>query len=144
MLKINLYSILERIEKLKLQKIISLFKEKKNVLEIIKKEKLILTNYQNEYFNSFKLKKNIGINEIEWKNYDSFLNLINKNIIIKEKILKEKEQEIQKIFSSFKNNFKKMNVYNFLNSFLSKKEKTKEKFLNQRILDELMVLFCLK
>ncbi|XRY30641.1 MAG: hypothetical protein ACP2W6_02195 [Buchnera aphidicola (Tetraneura akinire)] len=144
MLKINLYPILERIEKLKLQKIISLFKEKKNVLEIIKKEKLILTNYQNEYFNSFKLKKNLGINEIEWKNYDSFLNLINKNIIIKEKILKEKEQEIQKIFSSFKNNFKKMNVYNFLNNFLYKKEKMKEKFLNQRILDELMVLFCLK
>ncbi|XRX43159.1 MAG: flagellar FliJ family protein [Buchnera aphidicola (Tetraneura sorini)] len=144
MLKINLYPILEKIEKLKLQKIISLLKEKKNVIEIIKKEKLILINYKNEYVNSFKLKKNKGINEIEWKNYDSFLNLIDKNIIVKEKIFEEKEKEIKKIFFSFKNNFKKMNVYNCLKSIVYKQEKTKEQFLNQRILDELMILFCLK
>ncbi|CAL4042004.1 Flagellar FliJ protein [Buchnera aphidicola (Tetraneura ulmi)] len=142
--KMNLYSIIEDIEKLKLKKIMFLLKKKNIILETIKKEKLILIQYQSEYINNFKFKKSIGINEIEWKNYSFFLDLLNKNILIKEKKIKNKGKEIKNIIVSCKKKFKKINMYKFLNNIFYKKEKSKEMFLNQRILDELMILFCLK
>lgn len=142
--KMNLYSIIEDIEKLKLKKIMFLLKKKNIILETIKKEKLILIQYQSEYINNFKFKKSIGINEIEWKNYSFFLDLLNKNILIKEKKIKNKGKEIKNIIVSCKKKFKKINMYKFLNNIFCKKEKSKEMFLNQRILDELMILFCLK
>lgn len=112
--KYTTFSILEKIEKIKIDKnlikIKNLHAQQKQSIQQLK----LLNNYKKEYINTIKNKILSGIYMYEWKNYNSFILILNKIIKNNEEIINQNKKNIKKYLNQWSKNLDQIKIWQIL------------------------------
>jgi flagellar FliJ protein len=133
--KKNIFSILEKIEKKKIQKEIinikNLYIKKNQNNEQLK----LLSDYQKEYIKKINDYLRLGILVYQWKHYNNFVLLL--NMIIKDhlNIIEKNQRIIQESLKRWISNEKKIKIWKYLHEINNKNILQAQKIKEQTLHD---------